>query len=255
MVEKINLLTLADGFGDSQAVPSWYPAYVKWPEIIKMMTKNINLVNLSRYGAGNEYIVNCLRNNWKNHNRILIQWAHPKRLDLVLDHQEPHQKFWQNEIQNDTVYKDNVLALGQDKFWITSGSKSLGVQEYHNKYISIRQHQMRSQMYVDYATLLLKDVPHGFLLTKASKYLQDTVHDHNNWFWHDQFQGMCEFRDVSRYRELDLGLTQPIPLIHFDFVQQFVQPKLDLPWRNNMEIQAVENTLYRKYQEALLNRP
>ena len=68
MAKSINLLTLADGFGDSIACPSWYPEYTKWPEIIKLMTKGVNLINLSRYGAGNEYITHCLKENIKNKN-------------------------------------------------------------------------------------------------------------------------------------------------------------------------------------------
>jgi len=255
MADKINLFTVADGFGDSQAVPSWYKAYIKWPEIIQLMTKNVNLSNFSRYGAGNEYIINCVRNNWKNHQVILIQWAVPKRLDLILAHNENYKNFWQNEIDNDPMYKDNIVQMGLDQVWISSGSKSSAVLEYHNKFITTKQHQMRSQIYIDHAKMLLENTTHGFLLTTTSNYLQDTVHDHSNLYWHDQFQGMCAFRAVSKYSELDLGLTQPIPLIHFDFIKQFIQPKLDLPWRNSVEIQAVENMLYRKYQEALPNRP
>jgi hypothetical protein len=43
--------------------------------------------------------------------------------------------------------------------------------------------------------------------------------------------------------------------VQFDFVRQFIQPKFDLPWRNEKEIQAVEAMLYRKYQEAIKNKP
>ena len=66
---------------------------------------------------------------------------------------------------------------------------------------------------------------------------------------------MCEFRFESIYADLDLGLTQPIPLIHFDFIKQFIQPKFNLPWRNDRDIQAVENMLFKSYKESIKNKP
>ncbi len=255
MAGPIRLLTIADGFGDSRAVPAWYPHYIKWPEIIHLMTRGVELHNLSRYGAGNEYIIQCLRNNLTGKDRILIQWAMPNRLDLVLAHNEDCTEYWNEQIKNDPVYKNNVVELDDKRIWITSASTAPGVQEYHKKFISHQQHQIRSQLFVDYATLLLKHTPHGFLLTKTSKYLSETVKDTANWYWHDKFQGMCEFRHQSKYAELELGLTQPTPLVQFDFIRQFIQPWFDLPWRSEREIQAVENMLHRKYQESIKNKP
>jgi hypothetical protein len=248
-------LTLADGFGDSQAVPLWYPDYIRWPEIIKLMTQNVTLYNLSRYGAGNEYIIHCLRNNLAEKHAVIIQWAIPARLDLVLDQKKNHSEFWSQKISNDTVYSNNIMQVGKDSIWISSDSTVPEVRDYHNKFIGLRQHQLRSQLYVDYAKLLLKDTNHGFMLTKTSEYLSETVSDHSNWFWANPFQGMCEFRHISKYAELELGITQPLPLVQFDFVKQFIQPNFNLPWRTDREIQAVENMLYRKYQEALKNKP
>jgi hypothetical protein len=255
MAKSIKLLTVADGFGDSRAVPAWYPAYIKWPEIIHLMTRGVELYNLSRYGAGNEYIVQCLRNNLTDKDRVLIQWAAPNRLDLILSHNEEYTNYWNEQIKNDPVYNDNIVNLGSDRVWITSASTTPGVLEYHKKFISHRQHQNRSQLYIDYATLLLKHTTHGFLLTKTSNYLKKTVKDTANWLWHNEFQGMCEFRHQSKYAELELGLVQPTPLVQFDFIRQFVQPRFDLPWRSERDISAVEAMLYRKYQEAVKNKP
>lgn len=255
MVDPIRLLTIADGFGDSQAVPEWYPNYIKWPEIIQLMTSGVELCNLSKYGAGNEYIVQCLRNNLTNKDRVLVQWAMPNRLDLVLAHNEEYTEYWNQQIKNDPVYNNNVIELDQQRVWITSASAASGVQEYHKKFIGYQQHQMRSQLFVDYATLVLENMPHGFLLTKTSKYLSNSVKDTANWFWHDTFQGMCEFRHQSKYAELELDLVQPTPLVQFDFIKQFVQPRFDLPWRSERDINAVESMLYRKYQESIKNKP
>jgi hypothetical protein len=219
------------------------------------MTKGVNLFNLSRYGAGNEYIAQCLRNNYQDKNAVLIQWAQPNRLDLVLDHDQDETQYWNQTIANDKVYNNNIVSIGNDKMWISSGSNAPRVKEYHKKFISIRQHQIRSQLFIDYAKLLLENIQHGFLLTKTSSYLAETVNVNHNWFWHKKFAGMCEFRFESIYADLDLGLTQPIPLIHFDFIKQFIQPKFNLPWRNDRDIQTVENILYKDYQESVKSKP
>jgi hypothetical protein len=251
----MNLLTIADGFGDSGAVPSWYPDYIKWPTIIKLMTRGLTVTNLSRYGAGNEYIIQCLKNNLQNKNSVLVQWAVPNRLDLVLSHDSETDQFWQTQIANDPVYNNNIVQLGSDRIWLSSGSTLNCVKEYHKKFIGLRQHQIRSQIYIDYATMLLQNIPYGFLLTKNSKYLASTVKDETNWHWHEKFCGMCEFRNYSKYADLDLKIVQPIPLIQFDFIRQFIQPRFDLPWRSEQEIQAVEAMLYRKYKESIINKP
>lgn len=251
----MNLLTIADGFGDSQAVPAWYPDYIKWPELIKLMTRGVNLTNLSRYGAGNEYIALCLKQNLNNQDAVLIQWAVPDRLDLLLDHVSPYNTFWQQQIANDPVYANNTVLLDNNKFWISSASRAPAIQEYHSKFISLSQHRLRSQMLVDYAKLLLQNKQYGFLLTKTSHYLKPAVGNVGCWHWHEEFAGMCEFRHVSDYAELDLGLVQPIPLIHFDFIRKFIQPRIDLPWRSERDIQAVKDMLYRKYKEFSKNKP
>jgi hypothetical protein len=251
----MNLLTLADGFGDSMAVPHWYPDYIKWPEIIKLMTRGVNLLNLSRYGAGNEYIIQCLRHNLHQQDAVLIQWAVPDRLDLILSHNTAWQSFWQEQIVQDPVYYNNVVNLGSDKIWISSASMLPAVQEYHQKYIGLRQHQVRSQLFIEHATILLQNIKYGFLLTKNSEYLESSVVNHEHWYWHNLFKGMCEFRKISQYAELDLDLVQPIPLIHFDFIRKFIQPRFDLPWRSEREISAVESMLFRKYKESIKHQP
>ena len=236
----MNLLTIADGFGDSQIHPQWYPEYIKWPEIVKLMTKGLNLVNLSRYGAGNEYIVNCIKENFIDKDKVLIQWAVPQRLDLVLDHAD--KLFWQNEISQDPVYYDNILKINDVNFWLSSGSVNSSIREYHTKYISQKQHELRSLIYIDYIKMLLEsaNIDYNFFLSVKSSYLKD-LSSVANWIWHEPYYGMCEFRSISRYADLDLGETQPIPLIQYDYIQQFIIPNMDLPWRNQTEICYIES--------------
>jgi len=251
----MKLLTISDGFGDSNIGPEWYSDFVKWPEIIKLMTKGVELINLSRYGAGNEYISQCLKNNVHNNDAVLVQWVVPDRLDLVLGE---HCNFWQQQIDLDPVYNNNVLDINNDQYWLSSGSQNSNIKEYHSKYICLQQHQLRSQLFVDYAKLLCEahNVAHGFLLTVDSKYLEDTVKDTSNWCWHEQLKGMDSFRLISTYADLDatLNLMQPISLVQFEFIKKFIVPKFSFPWRNVREIDAVENMLYRKYKEAVVKR-
>jgi hypothetical protein len=246
----MRLLTIADGYGDSVAVPTWYPKYWKWPEIIKLMTKDVSLNNCSRYGAGNEFMVNQLKNNIDSADVVMIQWSQPNRLDLVLAHS--NSKFWDDVIASDTVYANNVVDCGSDKFWISSASRTDAVREYHQRYISLKQHQMRSQTFVEYAKLLLeqRDLDYRFMLVENSTYLDIDA----NWICHEPFKGMSDFKRKSKYSNLDLGIVQPVPLVTFDFIQQYIMPSIDLHWRGPKEINAVENMLYQHYQEALKNR-
>jgi hypothetical protein len=246
----MKLLTIADGYGDSVAVPSWYPKYWKWPEIIKLMTKGVSLNNCSRYGAGNEFIVNQLKQNIDSADVVIIQWAQPNRLDLVLDHNNP--MFWNNTIASDPVYKNNIVECGHSLFWISSDSQTPAVQNYHNQYISLTQHQLRSQLYVEYAKLLLDQrvIDYRFMLVDNDDYLDIDA----KWICHDPLKGMGDFKRKSKYSNLDLGIVQPLPLVAFDFIKQYVMPSIDLQWRNTKEIDAVENMLYRHYQEAVKNR-
>ena len=105
----MKLLTLSDGYGDSKAVPAWYPKYWKWPEIIKLMTKGIELKNCSRYGAGNEFIVNTLKQNIDSADVVMIQWAQPNRLDLVLT--QNNNNFWSKVIASDPIYNNNIVNV------------------------------------------------------------------------------------------------------------------------------------------------
>ena len=245
----MRLLTLSDGYGDSVAVPAWYPKYWKWPEIIKLMTKGVSLNNCSKYGAGNEFIVNQLKNNIESADIVIVQWAQPNRLDLILDHSDS--KFWNDVIASDQVYCNNIVECGNNKFWISSASQTDAVQKYHQQYISVKQHQLRSQMFVEYAKLLLeqRNIDYRFMLVDDSEYIGITA----NWICHKPFKGMSGFK--SKYSNLDLGIVQPTPLVAFDFIKQYIMPNIDLHWRSNREIDAVENMLYQHYQEAVKNKP
>lgn len=249
MARPMKILALADGFGDSVASPSWYPDYHKWPELITLMTRSCELTNLARYGAGNEYMIDCLKNHYHQADLVLIQWAIPDRLDLLLAHDAGMRDFWQREIASDSTYHDNTISTGQYSWWLSSSSTQASVQEYHKKYITKQQHQTRSRVWIEYAHRLLGSKQHGFMLTSDSEYLMDLDVDTDIWIWHRPWRGMHDWRYHSRFASLDLDLVQPIPLIQFDFITRFIMPRFDLPWRSPREIAAVESMLLRKYNQ------
>lgn len=246
----MKLLTISDGFGDSGAVPNWHGKFWKWPKIIEMMTKGLTVINCSRYGAGNEFIVANLREYIDQADKVIIQWVRTNRLDLILSNS--NSKFWDDVIASDPMYKDNVVACGANNFWLSSGSTAQAVQKYHQQYASVEQHQLRSQIYVEYAKLLLESqgIDYRFMLTDNSEYLNVNA----KWICHEPMKGMHEFRKISKYRDVDLGFVQPTPLIAFDFIKQYVMPSIDLQWRNSRDIDAVENILHKHYKEALANK-
>lgn len=252
-INKMNLVCISDGFGDSRACPDWYPDFIKWPTLIGLMSQGVNVVNLSRYGAGNEYIANCLLDYVKNNpvDYVLAQWTIPNRLDLMLAHEPAELEYWRQVRVQDSVYRNNTVTLNSQDWWLTSGSQA--ADDYHKKYISLQQHQSRSQMLIDYVRLWLNErgTSAEFMLSLCQEYQLDT----QQWIWHRAWQGMHEFRFSSKYAELDLGLTQPMSLIQFDFIKQFIMPRLNLNWRSEQELSAVEAMLYRKYKVAKENKP
>jgi hypothetical protein len=254
----MRLLTLSDGFGDKTATPTWYRNFAKWPELIQQMANNVELTNLSRYGAGNEYIVECLRANVDDADMVLCQWTHPHRLDLLLGHDPNIRDFWQEQIDQDLVYNKNVLTIKNKDYWITSASKNEYIQDYHTRYISKPQHNARSELYVDYATMLLekKNKPFKFLLTYSLPFLKDIHINKDNWIWHKEYKSMEDFRNYGKYAELDLKTyVQPIPLIQFDFVRQYIMPRVDLEWHSTKELDNLETFLYNSHKEAMKKQP
>jgi hypothetical protein len=246
----MNLLTLSDGYGDSVAVPAWYPNYWKWPKIIELMTKGVVVNNYSRYGAGNEFIANQLKQNISSADAAIVQWAQPNRLDLVIDY--TNTVYWNDIIAKDPVYNNNLVNCGDDKFWISSASTVDAVRKYHQQ-ISCKQHQLRSQIFVEYAKLLINQhqIDYCFMSVVNFKYLDIEA----KWICHEPFEGMENFKKKSKYADLDLGITQPLPLVALDFIKQYVIPNFKLPWRSNKEINALENVLYKHYLESIKNRP
>ena len=250
------ILTLSDGFGDTTASPAWYPDYYKWPFILGLMTEKTEIINLSKYSAGNEYITNALRSNYKQADAVFVMWPTASRLDLMLTHENPIIKSqWEDIIKNDPVYHDNIKIIDETKWWLSGGSKQSSVLEYHERFISRPQHQLRAQIWMEYCHQLLQEKMHGFMLTYELSYIKNLNVPEDTWIWHEPFKGITDWRLKSRFRDLDLKINQPIPLIQFDFIKQFIMPKFDLPWRTDPEVDAIESMLLKKHNFFKDNSP
>lgn len=254
-MSRIKLLTISDGFGDSKAVPSWYQNCLRWPELIGLMTNGVDVLNYSRYGAGNEYIIEVLKHHHQNADAVLVQWAGPQRLDLLLDHKDGYQDYWEKQIATDSKYSNNMIQINDDRYWLSSSSDLPDVIEYHNKYITLKQQKNRSRTYIEYASLLLKDKLHGFMLTFSSEYIKDSINDQSRWFWHEPFKGMSNFRSLEKYKRFSMGLLQPTPLIAYDFIIQYIKPNFDIPWKDDKELANIKEMLYNQFLDAEEKQP
>jgi hypothetical protein len=251
-VKKI--LIIGDGFADPAAAHLWYQDFYKWPTLINLMAKNIAITNMARYGAGNEYMSYCLQSQYQHYDLVLIQWSKAERLDLVLDHTQEHLTFWQQTIAQDPVYQHNVVDLEGKKIWISSASKNQTVVEYHQKYITPTQHQMRSQLLVEHAMLMLEanNIDYRFMLTYDAPYLSNI---NARWMCHKPLRGQHSFRSVSKHSQADIDYVQPIPLVSFDYIRKVIQPNLDLDWRSDCDLDALEVMLLKKHQLAMKQKP
>lgn len=222
------------------------------------MAENINVVDLSRYGAGNEFIANSVLNCVEQHtpDLVLVQWTMPRRLDLLLSHSDETAKIWKDTIDSDPVYCQNVLGVGGQCWWLSSSSQCQSVRHYHDHYISVEQHQNRSRQLIDYVRLWFneREIDYKFMLSVSADYLKDRI-TKSVWSWHQPWQGLHEFRNHSDYAELDFGLTQPISLVQFDFIKKYLMPTVNLDWHDNNKLTKVENLLYKQYQTAKTKRP
>lgn len=251
----MKILCLADGFGDSQAYPVWYPDYFKWPRILGLMLKHVEILDFCRYGAGNEYLLWNLRQHHQHADVVLVQWAMPNRLDLLLHHTPEVRQIWQQKILQDPIYNDNIITVQDHQWWLSSASGVDWITQYHSNIMCLQQQQIRSMMFVEHAHSMLKGKSHGFMLTNDSDYLKNVDVTADTWIWHRPWHGMDSWRHHSEYNYLDLGLDQPIPLIHFDFIKKFIMPRFDLPWRRQRDIDAVESMLLRKFHNSIPSKP
>ena len=222
IIVKKNVLTISDGNGVDTD-------FKKWPTLLQLLTLDtLKVNNRSVIGASNEMILLQLAEaiNTTTIDCAIIQWTTPVRFDVIVD------DFWSRQAELDPVYHFNIVENSQHRWWVSSGSENQHIQEYHKKYISYPQAQLRSEANMLAASALLKskNIPFVFCLAYKFEFSQpfsDAVAS-LPWAWHQPNLGLHEFRLTdSLHRSLDLNLAQPHSVIQLEWLHNIVAPHCD----------------------------
>ena len=213
------LYTVADGYGCNHIYPMW-------PELLARIL-NIEWVNLSVMGAGNEIIATQViealeRETDPNQALWVVQWTQTKRLDLQVDLAN---RELLDRIKTDQVYSKNFITTKKNRtFWVSSASEQEWVKT-HNDLILKDQHDSRSRMYQLAAAAALehRGADYKFMFTYDPYWSRNNLIDDSKYVWDPMFY----FKKNSRYADLDVGEIQPVSSIHLDFLEQYLLPELE----------------------------
>jgi hypothetical protein len=132
-------------FGDGFAAGHIWP---EWPQILSAVSTE-PVINYGYPAAGNDFIFSTAFETAltaPKSSTFIIQWTRWRRYDKLLEDDT-----WNNIIQSDKKYSNTVYTVGQNKWWLSSGSEQL--VEYHNKY----QQQKQRQLFDIYHMILLNN--------------------------------------------------------------------------------------------------
>jgi hypothetical protein len=194
------IFCLGDGFAYGHIWP-------EWPQIMQALLPQYEIVLISGIGAGNEFLINELLEKGseiKNHT-VIFQWADPIRFDKLIQDTD-----WLNLAKSDPVYHFNFYQRNDQNWWLSSASRSVQVQEYHNYYIQDKQAQLRLQN----QKILIQH------------YLQN---NHCNYYF-TSTQAQMRFGNESRFAQLTGTEIQPTPIVHFYFVTDVILPAINIPY-------------------------
>lgn len=219
---KNNLLIISDGNGVDTD-------FKKWPQYLQvLLRRSHHVINKSIIGASNETIYLLLAEaiTQIDIDYAIVQWSIPNRLDVVID------SFWAGELEKDQKYGFNTTHHNNKKWWVTSASNNQNIQLYHKKYIDSWQAVQRSQSYMISAAELLKTNKIDFAFSLCYNFnFKDPVAnqlDTYPWIWHEKYQGISEFRHISKFKNFDKGLSQPHTLIQLDWIKNVLIPNTTL---------------------------
>jgi len=214
-------------FGDGFAVGHIWP---EWPQLLQAVYPDIEVINTSGIGAGNEFLINAVLSKAAIDpvGIYIVQWARPLRFDKLIN---THQ--WDNIIDTDSVYSKNIVNLDNNNWWLSSASTQDEVLHYHNFYIENSQAKLRTYNYM----LLLKNyfannkIQYHYMATYAVDYLTETQKNlllDANWSWHDSWQGMDEYSRQSKYKNDRQNETQPSPNVQLEWIIECLLHKLPI---------------------------
>jgi hypothetical protein len=204
-------------FGDGYAHGHIWP---EWPQLLKAIYPEVTVHSTTGIGAGNEFLINAVLSQCAKGipGVYLVQWAIERRLDKLISSPK-----WNSVISADPTYSENIVALDNNNWWLSSASKQKEVRDYHNFYIESTQDNLRTYNYM----ILLKNyfennkIPYYFMFTNNPTGLTE-IQKNNlqnaNWAWHKPWAGMSEYSDQTEYKNIRQNQVQPAPPIHLDWL-------------------------------------
>ena len=222
------LYTAGDGYCFNHHWPMWSQLLA---EILECPWKN-----LSTIGAGNEAIaamvLDQLSTTDNSDSLWIVQWTQPARLDLLI---EKNSKLLDTIAEDPIYYKNFVTTAANKTYWCSSSSLTNTAENYRNL-IPLSQHQSRSVTHMLATAYALEkaQVDWYFIFTYNSDWAKTPLLPDKNCVWHDQ----QSFKNISKYRDLDVGEIQPVSSIHLDFLEQYILPELNFDKQRLSELKS-----------------
>jgi hypothetical protein len=208
-------------FGDGFATGHIWP---EWPQILQALLPNYTIVTTAGIGAGDEFLVSGFVDliSEITGQQVIFQWPYAKRFDKLLQDQS-----WQDIINNDSVYNFNVVTDSKDRsWWLSSGSKSAEVLQYHVNYVQLCQHQRRREIY--------------------QQLVFETASNQNCHIIHTSTDDQERFSHNERFRLIRQNEVQPSPAVHFYWLIEQIIPQLnvsvDCKLQSKMESMILQTT-------------
>jgi hypothetical protein len=224
-MEKFKIFTFGDGYAANHIWP-------EWPALLSAIYDNCEVINMSGIGAGSEFLTTAVVDQYikDKHGIFLIQWPHPNRFDKVIEN-----NIWEEAIKSDAVYGANYVHQSGRTWWLSSDSKLQEVKNYHNFYIQQEQAKLRLFNNMFLVKQLLKDSNYYFFLTQDCQLTEkqkDILVD-DRWVWDTPWKGMMEFSLKEIYKEIRMNEVQPSPIIHLEWIINFLLPKIPYYYSKN----------------------
>ena len=178
---------------------------------------------LAGIGAGAEFLVAQFVEHMPYDNTtVIFQWPIADRFDKIIQDEQ-----WKDIVVADPVYHFNTHQLANCEWWLSSGSSSPKIREYHQTYVQSAQSAHRLKVYQQ----LVKEI----LDKSRCKYLFITTPEQ------DQYSKIT-------HSEIRGNEVQPSTLSHFYFLIEKIIPQLNLHSKliNRLE-QILINTTWPPY--------
>lgn len=212
------IFCLGDGFAHGHIWP-------EWPQMLQALLPDHLVITVTGIGAGNEFLINGLLSQNIANSTVIFQWAIANRFDKILqDHQ------WDHVIKNDSVYFFNVVAQNQMHWWLSSGSTSAEVQQYHKFYLQSQQANTR--------------------LMDQQKLIESHVKYHQCHYVKISTEEQDAYSMQPRFSIVRGAEPQPSPEVHFCYLTEVILPASNIPVDHNRKNKLgnlVKNTTWVPY--------